>query len=73
MSDSIADMSTRTLFREVWATSVEAVGWMRAPLVFVITLYALAEEPQLFDSFEPTGERQATLDEFAAEATNATD
>jgi len=68
MSDSIADMSTRTVLREFWATSVEAVGWIRAPLMFVIALYALAEEPQLFDSFEPTGERQTTIDEFAAEA-----
>jgi len=73
MSDTIEDMGTLTVLREFWATSVEAVGWMRAPLMFVIALYALAEEPQLFDSFEPTGERQATLDEFAAEATDATD
>jgi len=67
MSDSIADMSTRTVLREFWTASVDAVGYVRAPLMFVIALYVLAEEPQLFDSFEPTGEWQAKLDEFAAE------
>ena len=73
MSATIEDMGTLTLLREFWTASVDAVGYINAPLAFVIALCLLAEEPQLFDSFNPTGERQATLDEFAAEATDAAD
>ena len=50
--------------REVWRVCVDEFGYVRAPLAFVIGLFALASAPELWTDRDA---EQLRLDEFNGE------